>query len=628
MKLRINYSYFCCGFILIRSYYHHASGVLAIGFCLSLAQAQVQSYNISTVAGNGTSGYTGDGGPATSAELSSPCGIAVDSSGNLYIADQSNNRIREAVVDANINTVVGNGTQGYTGDGGAATSAEINLPCGVFVDAAGDIFFTQTDSYGTTDSAVRKVSGGNVTTLAGGNSTMPLGPGYSGDGGPAVDAAVNSPLDVKVDSAGNVYIADTSNSAIREITTNGNIQTIVGGGRLNRPEGIALDAAGNLYIADTFNYCVRQFSNGSLTTVAGSCGNMGYSGDNGPATSALLNYPTGVAVDGADNIYIVDSYNFRIREVAASNGNIYTIAGNGSLGAIGDGGAALDAEFDFPFSIALGQSGAIYIGDQQNNEIRALTPVAGVPSIDHAQSVTSCGAFPAASAPGAWIEIYGSNLAVGTRPWAASDFNGSVAPTSLDGTSVNIGSYSAVISYISPGQVNAQVPLNVETGVESLSVTNSAGTSGTYPLTINATEPGLCQGLTVNGDAYIAAVVNNTTTYILPSSANASGVTFRPAQPGEVLNFFGNGFGAVTPAPPQGQTVSQLNSLTNALVIQIGGVNAQIEYAGLAPGAIGLYQFNVVVPSNAPTGDQVPVTFTLNGVAGTQTLYTAIQSSQ
>jgi len=265
----------------------------------------------------------------------------------------------------------------------------------------------------------------------------------------------------------------------------------------------------------------------------------------------------------------------------------------------------------------------IYISDRGNNEIRMLSPVLAPPAIDHAQSVSACGAFPAAAAPGAWIEIYGSNLAVDARPWAATDFSGTSAPTSLDGTIVTIGGQNAVLSYINPGQVNAQVPPGMASGSQALAVRTTAGTTATYSMTINATEPGLCQGLAVNGKSYLVAVVNNTLTYILPSSTNASGIAFRPARPGEVISFFGNGFGSVTPSAVPDQLVNQMNMLSNSFQVQIGGATATVDYAGLALQAIGLYQFNVVVP-NIPDGDAVPVTFSLGGAAGTQTLYTAV----
>ena len=481
--------------------------VAAALFLPGLSRAQQPQYNISTVAGNGTDGYSGDNAAANQAELSDPCGIAVDSAGNIYIADQNNNRIRKAAPGGNITTAIGNGTAGFTGDGGSPTQAEIMAPCGVAVDPAGDIYLSQTDSNGSMASAIRELTGGNLNTVAGGNSSAPLGPGYSGDGGPAANAQLNNPSAIVLDSSGNLYIADSLNSVIRLITPDGNITTVAGNGNakyggdgfpptrasLNRPEGLAVDTAGNLCFADTHNYCVRAVKNGVINTIAGICGSSGFSGDNGPATKAMLNYPTDVKVDAAGNIYIVDSFNFRIRMVSP-NGTISTIAGNGSVGAGGDGGAAAGAQLNFPQALALGPLGLIYIFDRGNNEIRMLTPVLPPPAINHAQSVSSCGAFPAAAAQGAWIEIYGSNLAVDTRTWAASDFTGPNAPMSLDGTNVTIAGQNAVLSYISSGQVNAQVPPNVQPGSQPLVVSTAAGSSATYTMTIGSTEAGLCQG--------------------------------------------------------------------------------------------------------------------------------------
>jgi uncharacterized protein (TIGR03437 family) len=250
----------------------------------------------------------------------------------------------------------------------------------------------------------------------------------------------------------------------------------------------------------------------------------------------------------------------------------------------------------------------------ETNYGSTVGPAASTPSINGAETASGFGAFVGSGAPGSWIEIYGSNLAVDSRSWTMANFNGPNAPTVLDGTSVTIGGQQAVLSYISPGQVNAQVPMNLPAGQQAVVVANSGGTSTAYWMTIDSTKPGLCQTM-VDGVPYIVTMINGTQTYILPS---------HPAHPGQILNFFGIGFGPVTPAPTAGQAVTQPDQLMNALQIQIGGVTAQVMYAGLAPGFIGLYQFNVVVP-NIAAGNQVPVTFTLDGVAGTQILYTAVQ---
>jgi uncharacterized protein (TIGR03437 family) len=576
--------------------------------------AQAPKYNITTVAGNLSNGFV-DNVPATQGQLSNPCHMAVDGSGNLFIADSTNHRIRKVDTSSNISTVAGNGTAGWSGDGAAATSATLNTPCGVALDSKGNIYIAD-----TANSYIREVSSSNISSIAGTGD----GPGVSGDGQPATQAQVNNPNSLAFDAAGNLYIADSGNNSIRKIDTGGKMSSIIGanGSPLNNPLGITVDAKGAIYIADTRNHRVRKIVNGAMTTIAGN-GTGGYTKDGIPATQSELYYPKDVAVDAAGNVYIVDSYNFRIRMIT-TDGTIYTIAGNGRIGSSGDGGPATSAQFNFPAGIALGPGGVIYVSDTQNNVVRMLTPTAasGAPSIDHAQSVTSCGGFLATAAPGAWVEIYGSNLATDTHLIGGGDFTGNQAPTSWGGTSVSIAGQLAVLAYVGQGQVNAQVPLSVGPGQQQLIVNAPGGSSSSYALTINPTQPGLCGGA-VNGTQYLSAVLPDGT-YVLPTGS-VSGVTSRPAHPGETITFFGNGFGPVSPPAAQGQVVQQNNQLNNQFQVSFGGTPATtISYSGLAPQAIGLYQFNVVLP-NVSSPNPVPVTFTLGGVAGTQTLYTLVQ---
>jgi sugar lactone lactonase YvrE len=325
---------------------------------------------ITTVAGNGSGVYGGDGGPAAGAALWTPEGIALDAVGNLYIADGANNRIRR-VSNGVIDTVAGDGTSGYTGDNGAATGAQLYQPLGVAVDSAGNVYIADTQ-----DQRIRKVSEGVIVTVAG-NGTW----GYSGDSGPATGAELGDPSAVAVDSVGNMYIADFNNSRIRKVS-NGVIATVAGNGaasfggdngpaasaQLWGPEGVAVDATGNLYIADTGNHRVRKVSNGAIATVAGN-GTQGYSGDGGPAADAELNFPAAVAVDSGGNLYIADSGNGRIRRVA--NGVIATVAGGGS--AFGDGGLATAAELDLPMGVAVDSAGNLYIGDFGNGAVRKVS---------------------------------------------------------------------------------------------------------------------------------------------------------------------------------------------------------------------------------------------------------------
>ena len=271
---------------------------------------------ITTVAGGGPD-YPGDGGPATNASLDWPSGVAVDASGNLFIADSYSNVIRKVDTNGIITTVAGGGNDGL-GDGGAATNASLYYPNGVAVDASGNLFIADTGN-----NVIRKVdTNGFITTVAGG------GPDYPGDGGPATNASLVWPSGVAVDASGNLFIADSYGSVICKVDTNGSITTVAGGGKdglgdggaatnasLDWPSGVAVDASGNLFIADTDNNVIRQVDrNGIITTVAGN-GIPNYSGDGGPAANASLCNPNGVAVDTSGNLFIADSCNGRIREV-------------------------------------------------------------------------------------------------------------------------------------------------------------------------------------------------------------------------------------------------------------------------------------------------------------------------
>jgi subtilase family serine protease len=324
-------------------------------------------YTISTVAGNGTSGSSGDGGPASSAELGYPSGVAVDGAGNLFIADTFNARIRKVTPAGAISTVAGNGTRGFTGDGGPATSAELRLPGGVAVDSVGDLFIAD-----ETNNRIRKVTAAGAISTVAGNGT----PGFSGDGGPATSAELFEPGGLAVDSGGNLFIADSMNNRIRKVTPAGTISTVAGNGvegfggdgqpaivaELNQPNGVAIDSAGNLFIADLANNRIRKVTPaGTISTVAGN-GTPGFSGDGGPATSAELFSPWDVAVDGAGNLFIADAFNDCIRKVTPG-GTIGTVAGNGTPGFSGDGGLSTLAELRMPEAVAVDGAGNLFIAD-------------------------------------------------------------------------------------------------------------------------------------------------------------------------------------------------------------------------------------------------------------------------
>ena len=375
------------------------------------------SGDIYTVAGDGTGGYAStDGGPATSAELDYPADVAVDNSGNLFIADEYNMRIREVscVTTASgggactpsagqtaldIYTAVGLGTAGYgPGDGGAATSANLYYPLGVAVDSAGDIIIGDNDNYRIrfvpcdTNTLTCTPPAGDtakdIYTIAGTGSNS-----YYGVGIPPLDAELYYPTDAVSDPSGDIYIADRSNCVVREVNSGtGNITTFAGiqgscgsagdGGpatsaHLNNPSGLAFDSSGNLYIADNGNCVVREVSGGTMSTVAGKYA-CGYTGDGGAATSAELYYPFGVAVDASGHLYIADEYNHAVREV--SGGTITTFAGNKTLGYgySGDGGPASGSQLYYPTQVAVDAFGNVYIADQYNHRIRKVNATTGI----------------------------------------------------------------------------------------------------------------------------------------------------------------------------------------------------------------------------------------------------------
>ncbi len=229
-------------------------------------------------------------------------------------------------------------------------------------------------------------------------------------------------------------------------------------------------------------------------------------------------------------------------------------------------------------------------------------------------------------APGTWIEIYGVNLATTlSQTWQGSDFNGNSAPTAIGGstgipgTSVTVAGIPAYVYFISPGQVDVQVPSGVPSGRQSVVVTTAGGTSAAFPVTVNALEPGLLApaAFVIQGSPYIVALFSNTLTFVLPQAV--PGVQTARAKPGDNLTLYGVGFGPVTPNTLAGQVVQGTNALQNGLTVTIGGVAANVTYAGLAPGYVGLYQFNVVVPTVA-ANDKTPIAFTLNGASVPQTL--------
>jgi len=340
---------------------------------------RVRNNVITTVAGTGIQGYGGDNTLATTAQLFDPQTVAVDSSGNLFIAD--GNRIRRMPIGGNIVTVAGSTFAGSVGENVLAINAQLSGPGGIAVDPYGNLLIADTGN-----NRIREVSLGVIATVAGTEL-----PGFSGDGGFAASAQLNAPVGVALDSTGDLFIADGGNSRIRVVATDGTISTLLGGGssigdkglasqaQLLNPQDVAVNAAGDMYIADFGQNRIREVSGIFIKTIAGT-GTAGLVGDGGLAASARLSGPASVALDSAGNVYVADSANNRVREI--SGGTIFTIAGTGSAGSLGDGGLAKDAQLNDPTGVTVDSLGNVYIADSGNNRVRRvssgiITTVAG-----------------------------------------------------------------------------------------------------------------------------------------------------------------------------------------------------------------------------------------------------------
>ena len=502
---------------------------------------------ITTIAGIGRQGFSGDGGPATSAALSEPQGVAIDSAGNIYIADFGNARVRRINTAGIISTVAGNGNSVYSGDGGPATSAALT-PAGISVDAAGNLYIADSGN-----GRIRKVSPAGIITTVAGNGKQ----GFAGDGGPAISAELFSPSAVLVDGSGNLYIADTVNNRIRKVDTAGNISTVAGGKII-----------------------------------------LGSVGDGGPATSAQLLGPYALALDNTGNLYIADTGNNRIREVNTA-GIISTVAGNGAGGGsgCGDGGPATSACIGGPRGVAVDGARNLYISDTDGNRVRKVPAPPSTTPLIFADGVVNGASFQPGIAPGSWATIEGRNLASGQDNWDDSIVAGKL-PTKLDGVTVTVGGQAAYPYYISPGQINFLVP-NVGAGPLQVTVTNSFGMSSAVTVTSRQYAPAFftwlgSQAVATRAD-YTWAVKNGT----------FAGTATVAAKPGEVLILWGTGFGPTAPAAPEGQVVPGDQTYSTAVLpsVTIGNVPATVYGAALAPGFAGLYQVAIQVPATLGAGD-------------------------
>jgi trimeric autotransporter adhesin len=562
---------------------------------------------IQTVAGDDYLTSVGDGGPATSAILENPAGLALDASGNLYIADSGNNRVRRVNSAGVIQTIAGTGT-GYTGqDGVAATQSNVWAPMGVALGPAGNLFLADTGNH-----RIRVVNAGGVIFSFAGTGLTPYNgqasgapPSLQADGLPALQVNLWAPRDVCVDRSGAVFIVDTNNNRVLRAAANGaTTQTAAGNGsagdfgdggaaplaQLNQPGACALDTAGNLYLADTLSHRIRKVTPaGVISTVAGT-GIAGFSGDGGPATAAQLNAPAGVAVEDDGNLFISDTNNQRVRQVTP-DGTIQTIAGQGTAGFSGDGGDAPSAQLSTPAGLALDGAGDVYIADSGNHRVRRLVP--GPPA---AQTTVPSAPAPAISAvnaasqvqgpvaPGEIVTIFGQGMGPSAGVQAAYGASG-LLPTSLGGAEVHFDGLPAPLLYAQYGQINAQVPYAVAGNVSThIEVFYQSQLVGTVDLSITAANPALFP-VALNQDGSVNSQSN-------------------PAPRGTALIFFATGEGLTTGANISGMAEEPPYAQPKmAVVMTMGGISCTLLYAGSAPAQAGELQVNAIVPGGfLPSG--------------------------
>jgi len=473
-------------------------------------------------------------------------------------ADYSSQRIRKIDgVTGIISTIAGTGTSGFSGDGGPASAAKVSFPSDVRVDAANNIYFADNGNH-----RIRKIAAGSgtITTIAGTDTTN-NGGGFAGDGGPATQAQLHSPASIVFDAAGNMYIADSGNHRIRKVNAQGIISTIAG------------------------------------SATPGNAG--GFGGDNGPALNAQLNEPYFLALDASGNLFVAEEAGCRVRRVG-TDGNITTIAGNGTCGFSGDGGNAVSAQLNLPQGLAVDSSGRVFIADTFNNRVRLLTSV----QITSAGIVNSASNVSGSIAPGEILTIYGSDLGPATGATAQLDTNGRV-DTIAGKTRVLFDGQPGPIAFTITNQVNVIAPYSVAgKATVQVQVEYNGQLTNAVQMPVAATAPGVFSyDSSGKGEA---VVVNQDQTLNTPSN---------PAPRGSFVYFYATGEGQTNPSGVDGKIAADPYPAPVAQAsLLLGGSAVTPSYAGGAPGFVaGVTQVNFQIPADVPPGSAVPLTLVVGG---------------
>lgn len=585
--------------------------------------AAPQTYLSSTIAGTPASpGYTGDTGPATAAQLSSPLAVAVDSQGNLYISDYGNNLIREVyAANGTIQTIAGTSTPGYSGDGGPATSAQFGLAHSLAVDAAGNLYIADGPN-----ARIRMINPSGIISTFAGNGTF----GYSGDDGPATEAALYYPVGVTVDSAGNVYIADDGNWTVRKVSAaTGNITTVAGVGYpgfenfpgtgggpatqalLGLPYAVAVDESGNLFIADIGTSSILKVgTNGMIQTLVSDVST------------------TSLATDPAGNLYYADYRNSVINRVLP-DGTVVTVGGYSLLGVSaiagfsGDGGPASQAEYMNPYGVARDSSGNIYVADSGNQVVRLMAPV-NPPNVLVVNGASDVGySSPGVQlpvAPGEVISIYGNNIGFPLFDPATPDANG-IFETMYGMTTVTFNGIPAPILLTGPEYVSVVAPYELSgSGATQVNivVTFQGQTTATATVPyIDASSPGI---FTANSSGIWNGLA------VLNADGSVNG-PYNQAASASMITLFVTGEGQTSPPGVDGLVNPASGDATPLLPVSvlINGSPATIVSATEAPGQVaGVLQIQVTLPAITTASNAIPVQVQV-GTAVSPTLNIAVQ---